>query len=91
MRMPRWGRYLGLTLAAPCLLLALALAGYAVWEARPLPACLAGGIDPLNPAQKCRMLIVREGEPVLQGAAPSDVTLVEECLDARPPWRLLQP
>ncbi len=78
MRVPRWSHYLGLTLAIPCLLIALALASYAVWEARPLPACLAGGLDPLNPAQKCRWLIVRGGEPVLQGAAPNGVTLVEE-------------
>lgn len=78
MHVPRWDHYLGLTLATPCLLLAFILVGHAVWEARPLPACLGSGIDALNPTRKCRWLMVRGGEPVLRGAAPNGVTLVEE-------------
>lgn len=44
----------GLVLACPLLLLALGLGAVATWEARPLPACLPSGLDPLHPLQKCR-------------------------------------
>lgn len=70
-RVPSWSHRIGLVLAAPLMLLALVLAGMAVWEARPLPACLASGIDPLNPVHRCRRLTMIRGIPVSPGEAES--------------------
>ena len=61
---PRWSHRIGLLLAAPVMLLALILAGMAIWEARPLPACGASGIDPHNPVLRCRRVTVIGGVPV---------------------------
>ena len=68
---------IGLALAAPCLLLALVLAGQAVWEARPLPACLSGGLDPFHPAQKCRRVTMVGGVLVTPEAAGTSLRMVE--------------
>jgi len=73
-----WVRRLGLALTIPCVLLALALAGHAVWEARPLPACLPGGLDPLHPAQKCRRVTMVGGVPVNAAAEGSSLKMVEQ-------------
>jgi hypothetical protein len=73
-----WIRRLGLALAVPCVLLACALAGHAVWEARPLPACTSGGLDPLHPAQKCRRVSMIGGVPVTGAVGSSSLKLVEQ-------------
>ena len=78
MRRMSWPHRLGLMLAVPCLLLALALAGQAAWEARPLPTCLPSGIDPLNPAQKCRRVTMLGGVAVVGGTASSSLKMVEQ-------------
>ena len=69
---------MGLTLAVPCLVLAFVLAGQAVWDARPLPTCLASGLDPLNPAQRCRRVTMLGGVPVTAGATNSNLKMVEQ-------------
>src|ERR1700712_3383215 len=78
--MPRlsWSNRVGLTLAVPCLVLAFVLAGQAVWDARPLPTCLASGLDPLNPAQRCRRVTMLGGVPVTAGATNSNLKMVEQ-------------
>lgn len=73
-----WIRRFGLALTAPCVLLAFALAGHAVWEARPLPACLSGGLDPLHPAQKCRRVTMMGGVPVTGAVGSSSLKVVEQ-------------
>ena len=72
-----WVRRLGLALTVPCVLLAFSLAGHALWEARPLPACLSGGLDPFHPAQKCRRVTMIGGVPVTAAAEGSSLKLVE--------------
>jgi hypothetical protein len=78
--MPRlsWSNRVGLTLAVPCPVLAFVLAGQAVWDARPLPTCLASGLDPLNPAQRCRRVTMLGGVPVTAGATNSSLKMVEQ-------------
>ena len=63
-RVPLSSHRIGLLLATPLMLLALVLAGMAVWEARPLPACGASGIDPRNPVFRCRRVTMIGGIPV---------------------------
>ncbi|WP_210168667.1 hypothetical protein [Methylobacterium sp. Leaf108] len=63
-RIPLWSHRIGLMLAGPVMLFAFVLAGMATWEARPLPACGAGGIDMLNPALRCRRMTMIRGMPV---------------------------
>lgn len=72
-----WVRPLSLVLTVPCVLLALALAGHAVWEARPLPACLSGGLDPFHPALRCRRVTMMGGVPVTWGVEGSSLKVVE--------------
>lgn len=75
-RIPRYRR-LAWFVAVPCLLLALILAGQATWDARPLPACLASGLDPLNPVQKCRRLVqLRDSHAA--GTTNRNLTLIEQ-------------
>lgn len=72
-RVPLSSHRIGLVLAAPFMLFALVLAGMAVWEARPLPVCLASGIDPFNPVHRCRRVTMIGGIPVSPhetGSAP---------------------
>lgn len=52
---------IGLLLAAPLVLIAMVLAGTATWDARPLPACSAGRVDPLNPVYRCRRVTMIAG------------------------------
>ncbi|MBX9761208.1 MAG: hypothetical protein K2Y29_20695 [Beijerinckiaceae bacterium] len=73
-----WIRRFGLALTVPCVLLAFALAGHAVWEARPLPACLSGGLDPFHPAQKCRRVTMMGGVPVTGTVGGSSLKVVEQ-------------
>ncbi|WP_375410845.1 hypothetical protein [uncultured Methylobacterium sp.] len=79
-RIPRWSHRIGLLLAAPFLLFALVLAGTAVWEARPLPACGASGIDPLNPVLRCRRLTMVGGIPVpsREAVSASGLRVIEQ-------------
>ena len=70
-RVPLSSHRIGLLLAAPLMLLALVLAGMAVWEARPLPACSASGIDPRNPLYRCRRVTMVGGVAVLPREAAS--------------------
>ena len=63
-RIPLRSHRIGLLLAAPVMLFALVLAGMAIWDARPLPACGASGIDPLNPVLRCRRVRMIGGIPV---------------------------
>ena len=77
MRRFSWTQRVGLALTLSCVLLAFALAGHAVWQARPLPACLPGGLDLRNPAQKCRRVTMMGGVPVTAGAEGSSLKLVE--------------
>ena len=63
-RIPVRSHRIGLLLAAPLMLFAFVLAGMAVWEARPLPACGASGIDPFNPVLRCRRVTMIRGIPV---------------------------
>ena len=60
----RWSHRIGLVLAGPPLALAIWLGSVATWNARPLPPCHAGGLDPLKPTQKCR----RAPVPAVQGS-----------------------
>lgn len=55
---------IGLLMAMPLVMLTLVLAGIAIWEARPLPACFAGGVNPLNPTYRCRHMTIVGGVPV---------------------------
>jgi hypothetical protein len=75
----RWSHRIGLVLAGPPLVLAIWLGSVATWDARPLPPCTAGGLDPLKPIQKCRRVPVPAGQsaPVeLAGFTP--VRLIEQ-------------
>lgn len=76
-KIPRYRR-LAWFLAAPCLLLALVLAGQATWDARPLPACLASGLDPFNPAQKCRRRLVLREDSRAARSPDRNLTMVEQ-------------
>ena len=58
---PSLSHRIGLLLASPLMLIALILTGLAIWEARPLPACGACGIDQHNPAFRCRRVRVVGG------------------------------
>ncbi|MFC5556204.1 hypothetical protein ACFPQ7_20335, partial [Methylobacterium iners] len=71
---------IGLLMAAPLVLVTLALAGTAIWDARPLPACLAGRIDPVDPVYRCRHLTMIRGVPVqsVSGTGPGLVRTVEQ-------------
>lgn len=79
-RIPVWSHRIGLLLAVPFLLVALILAGMAIWEARPLPACGASGIDPLNPVHRCRRVTMIRGIPMLSQEAgnSSGVRVIEQ-------------
>lgn len=78
-RLSRWSHRIGLAAAAPPLVLALWLGGVATWEARPLPPCLAGGLNPLHPAQKCRRAPVPIGRSVpVEAAGFGSLRLVEQ-------------
>lgn len=70
-RVPLSSHRIGLLLAAPLMLLAFVLAGTAIWEARPLPACGASGIDPHNPVHRCRRVTMVRGVPVSSREAGS--------------------
>lgn len=72
-RIPLGSHRIGLLLATPFMLFSLVLAGMAVWEARPLPACGASGIDPHNPAHRCRRVTMIGGMPVSPREAGSTV------------------
>jgi hypothetical protein len=71
---------IGLLMAAPLVLIALVLAGIATWDARPLPACSAGRIDPLNPVYRCRQVTMIAGAPVqtVGVTGPGLVRMVEQ-------------
>lgn len=70
----------GLLMAAPLVLVALVLAGTATWDARPLPDCSAGRVDPLNPVYRCRHMTMIGGTPVqtVGVTGPGLVRMVEQ-------------
>ena len=74
-RIPNRFHRIGLLLAAPFMLFALVLAGMATWDARPLPACSAGGIDPLNPVLRCRRVTMIRGIAVTPHEAENSTAL----------------
>jgi hypothetical protein len=61
---------IGLLMTVPLVLVTLALAGSAIWDARPLPACFAGRMDPLNPAYRCRHMTTVGGAPIQTVGVP---------------------
>ena len=89
-RIPLWSHRIGLLLAAPLMLFALVLAGTAVWEARPLPACGASGIDPRNPVYRCRRVTMIGGVPVSPretGSTPSLKAIEQGSVSGMPDLR----
>lgn len=77
MRPLSWSQRSGVALTVPCLLLAFALAAQAIWDARPLPQCLSNGLDPFNPAQKCRRVTMVSGVDVTAGVGSSPLEIIE--------------